>query len=310
MIRRLAIRGFKRFGEVAFDLPGHIVLAGPNNTGKTTVLQAIAAWGLALRRWRELGDFRKHRGGYAKAPIARQAFSAVPLRAFDLLWRDRRYSGAVQIGVVSSRGEIIDVELIADSSEQVYVRPTATSDAAALHRVELTPVFVPAMTGLVTAEPVYQPPKIEQLLGQGKPGDVLRNILVEAFNSGRAWPKLQASIAKLFACEAGNRADVHAPADARREPARDDRPRCPILIKDIRDVLPPVKEKRTRLALTLRLNQLVELAQLDESPIVRLDCRHDVDIEGVQQEHVHRQLVGRHIFSDLAKELWPERSYM
>ena len=38
MIRRVIIEGFKRFDQVEFTLPGHIVLAGPNNTGKTTCL--------------------------------------------------------------------------------------------------------------------------------------------------------------------------------------------------------------------------------------------------------------------------------
>lgn len=57
MIRKVTLRRFKRFEEVEFVLPGHIVLAGPNNTGKTTLLQAIAAWELGLRRWRELNDF-------------------------------------------------------------------------------------------------------------------------------------------------------------------------------------------------------------------------------------------------------------
>ena len=30
MIRSVRIRGFKRFREVEFRLPGHVVLAGPN----------------------------------------------------------------------------------------------------------------------------------------------------------------------------------------------------------------------------------------------------------------------------------------
>jgi len=36
MISKVVIRRFKRFKKVTFELPGHIVLAGPNNTGKTT----------------------------------------------------------------------------------------------------------------------------------------------------------------------------------------------------------------------------------------------------------------------------------
>ena len=53
MIRKLTLRNFKRFKEVTFEFPGHVVFAGPNNAGKTTALQAIAAWGLALDRWRQ-----------------------------------------------------------------------------------------------------------------------------------------------------------------------------------------------------------------------------------------------------------------
>jgi hypothetical protein len=42
------------------------------------------------------------------------------------------------------------------------------------------------MSGLGTEEPVYQRPKVDQLLGQAKPGDVLRNLLVEVARSDAA----------------------------------------------------------------------------------------------------------------------------
>ena len=71
MIRKLVVRRFKRFAEVEFSFPGHVVLAGPNNTGKTTVLQAIAAWGLALDRFKRQNDFQRHGGAYTRVPIAR-----------------------------------------------------------------------------------------------------------------------------------------------------------------------------------------------------------------------------------------------
>src|SRR2546421_11570112 len=123
MISRVTIRNFKRFREVTFELPGNIVLAGPNNTGKTTVLQAIAAWGLALNRWKQLNDYQRHGGSYTRAPIARQAFSAVPLGSFDLLWRERRSQGPIEIQIQSADLWTITMELIADSTEQIYVRP-------------------------------------------------------------------------------------------------------------------------------------------------------------------------------------------
>ncbi len=42
MIRRVTLQYFKRFHEESFDLADVIVLAGPNNSGKSTLLQALA----------------------------------------------------------------------------------------------------------------------------------------------------------------------------------------------------------------------------------------------------------------------------
>ena len=219
MIRTVRIRGFKRFDEVEFRLPGHVVLAGPNNTGKTTMLQAVASWSLALRRWRELNDFRLRRGlAYGRAPIARQAFSAVPLRSFDLLWTDRRYQGQIEIELRHDAGWSVTMEFAADSTEQIYVRPKAKTiaipavsttsrpttkelakeKANLLRELDLRAVYVPPMTGLETNERLLQPVAVEQLLGLGRPGDVLRNLLAEANRDERAWDALKASIGKLF----------------------------------------------------------------------------------------------------------------
>jgi predicted ATPase len=199
VIRKVVIRRFKRFEDVEFDVPGHVVLAGPNNTGKTTMLQAIAAWGLALARWKELNDYQRHGGAYTKAPIARQAFSAVPLRSFDLLWNERAYAGSIEIEL-QANGWTVPMEFISDSTEQIYVRPKPM-EPAVLRAANLRTVFVPPMTGLATEEPVYMRPKIDQLLGQGRPGDMLRNLLVEASQSDVAWEALQSSVGRLFRFE-------------------------------------------------------------------------------------------------------------
>ncbi len=199
MIRTVRIRGFKRFGEIEFRLPGHLVLAGPNNTGKTTVLQAIASWSMALRRWREFHDFNP-RQGYTRVPMTRQAFTAVPLRSFDLLWTNRLYhrNHTMEIELGHEDGWSITMEFIADSIEQIYVRPSVGAPADRLSTLDLRAVFIPPMTGLGIDEPVLQPPKVEQLLGLGRPGEVLRNLLVEAHQDKVAWDAIQTSVGKLF----------------------------------------------------------------------------------------------------------------
>lgn len=198
MIRKVVIKGFKRFAEVTFELPGQLVIAGPNNTGKTTLLQAIAACDLAFRTWKQLNNFQRHGGGYQYAPIARQAFAAVPLRQFDLLWNERHTEQPIEISLEFDRGAPLIMELWHDTTEQIKVHPKSTVEPRTARGMELSTVFIPPMTGLAREEPLYaREETIDSLLAQARPGEVLRNLLVKAHQSP-AWNHLQDAIKRLF----------------------------------------------------------------------------------------------------------------
>lgn len=202
MIRKVVLRRFKGFREVVFDLPGHVVLAGPNNSGKTTLLQAIAAWDLTLRRWREIYETKKQNGHYVKAPIARQAFLAVPLRSFDLLWNERVYKEPIEIEVTSDAGWSLCMELVPDTTEQIFVRPKTARPANAVTQAAVTTAFVPAMSGVAIEEPFYgSPATVEAMLGRVRAGDVLRNLLFHASQQEDAWRAIQSSVRELFGYE-------------------------------------------------------------------------------------------------------------
>ena len=49
--------------------------------------------------------------------------------------------------------------------------------------------------------------------------------------------------------------------------------------------------------MALRFDQLVELAQLDEAPRVRLDGGHDVRVVRVHEKRADGQLAGRHVLA-------------
>ncbi|MBI5017134.1 MAG: AAA family ATPase [Deltaproteobacteria bacterium] len=201
MIREVAIRRFKQFEDVTFGLSGHVVLAGQNNSGKTTVLQALSAWSQALELWRLLNDTQKHNGYYSKKPVARQAFSAVPLRSFDLLWRDREYAGSVEIEVTTQAGWKLAMELDADSTEQIYVRPSRLTPREVLQQPAPTMVYVSSMDGLEIEEPAINNPEwIRTLLGRQRPGSILRNLLYEVSRTPH-WDDLRGTVRKLFGVE-------------------------------------------------------------------------------------------------------------
>ena len=50
MLTKLTIRNFKRFGEVEVELGNPVVLIGPNNSGKTSAMQALTLWDIGVKR--------------------------------------------------------------------------------------------------------------------------------------------------------------------------------------------------------------------------------------------------------------------
>lgn len=200
MIRQVSLRSFKQFESLDVKLPGHIVLAGPNNTGKTTVLQAVAAWSLALRRWRERNSTARPHGQYPYAYISRPDFLPVPLpqNGMDLLWRNRETAGDLTIAIDSSDGWDIAMEFQFDQ-EQVRVRPTGETDSDRLWDATVNTVYVPPMGGLAPQEPHYADDALlEARLAEGRPGEVLRNLLYRASLNEQAWSQLTAAVRRLF----------------------------------------------------------------------------------------------------------------
>ena len=50
MLTKLIVRDFKGLTDVEIDLDNPVVFVGPNDSGKTSALQAITLWELGLRR--------------------------------------------------------------------------------------------------------------------------------------------------------------------------------------------------------------------------------------------------------------------
>src|SRR3972149_9640071 len=88
MLTRIKIRNFKRFDDVDVELGKAVVLIGPNNSGKTTALQALALWDIGARRWNEK---RKGKSLPEKRPavtVNRRDLASIPVPVANLLWRN------------------------------------------------------------------------------------------------------------------------------------------------------------------------------------------------------------------------------
>lgn len=227
MITQVKISHFKRFGaEETFDLSGNVtLLAGPNNSGKSTVLQAMAAWNLALQHW--LSE-RGRRAGPKRISLTVDEFTAAPVRELNLLWENRRTAVAHKTsqGKATSEARPIVVTLAGDgaapadawqlaiefmyaSPKLIYARPFDPRKGASARLTipagaeQLRLVHIPPFSGLETEEPYRDLGIQNRLIGQGRPGEIVRNLLWELWQAPdkSAWTALVGDIQRLFQYE-------------------------------------------------------------------------------------------------------------
>lgn len=220
-IRRITIGNFKRFREQTFDLADSVVLAGPNNAGKSTLLHAIAVWKPGLERWdaRRCGGRAAARSG---AAVTRAEISAVPLREMNLLWEDRKVSGPrgmagarrlIEIAVDGrTNGDdwSCGIELQYANPELAHVRPVGAKDLEPAAFEDFPPdevraldiVHVPPLSGIERDEPRRDRGMQDLFVGLGRPGDIARNLLLElSENDKAAWNALAGHLRELFRIE-------------------------------------------------------------------------------------------------------------
>ena len=90
MIDKVIVRHFKRFKEEVFEINSNtIVLAGQNNIGKTTVMQAVALWHFSLEQWLNSSNQKTSNRKERAIGLLRKEFAPVPVREFNQLWTDK-----------------------------------------------------------------------------------------------------------------------------------------------------------------------------------------------------------------------------
>jgi hypothetical protein len=225
MLTRINVRNFKRFDEVMVELGNPVILTGPNDSGKTTALQAIALWDIGVRRWNE-----KRRGKTApeKRPgvtISRRDLIAMPVPYANLLWRDlhvrdvqrvdgkpRTQNVRIEIvveGVTAAQAWECGLEFDYANEESIYCRPLRLSDERDPRRMPVPDqagkdriAFLPPMSGLAAMEPKWEPGRVNVLIGEGQTAQVLRNLCFGIAEEDPAgWREVHSRIRNLFGVE-------------------------------------------------------------------------------------------------------------
>ncbi len=225
MLTRLQIRNFKRFADVDVELGKAVVLIGPNNSGKTTALQALALWDIGMRRWNEK---RKGKSSPEKRPgvtINRRDLVAIPVPNANLLWRNLHVRDVERVNngeKATTKTQNIRVEIIIHgvtkdkvwscglefdyaNEESFYCRPLRTGVQGRMpvpsEVDDVSVAFLPPMSGLADREFIKQTGEIGVLIGQGQTAQVLRNLCFQIYQQkekNNYWQEMVDQIDKLF----------------------------------------------------------------------------------------------------------------
>jgi len=224
MLTKLRMRNFKRFNDVEIDLGSPVVLIGPNNSGKTTALQALALWDIGLRLWTEKRSGKTTPEKRPGVTINRRDLIAVPVPDANLLWRDlhvrdvQKVNGKPQTkniridiiveGIGASKRWDCGLEFDYANEESFYCRPLRQSEqqgaarmAIPVEAAKVRVAYLPPMSGLAANETRLDEGAINVRLGEGRTAEVLRNLcfLISSGEMGRErWKRVCDRIKHLF----------------------------------------------------------------------------------------------------------------
>lgn len=222
MLTKIRIRNFKSFGDVEVDLGNPVVFIGPNNSGKTSALQALALWQVGLSRWNER---RKGKGLPEKRPgvtINRRDLIAVPVPDTNLLWRNLHvrdvkktadgkldtknvFVDIIVDGVTSDKRWECGLEFYYANEESFYCRPLRVANGSSKRMVvpdeaaDTQVAFLPPMSGLAANETRLDQGAVNVRVGEGQTAAVLRNLCYSIHtNKPELWKKLTEHVQGLF----------------------------------------------------------------------------------------------------------------
>ena len=182
-LARVEIKAFKGIEQLSVDLPKIAVLTGPNNSGKSTVLQAIIAGFECFRLCLDATNWRFLEHGRAVRELG-----FLPINEPRDMWFERRTRLGRTAGVpitlsLSFTNGFACTFTIRQLFGFLNVRATEWSGDAGsetFRQIASTfPVLIPAVSGLNPHEAPHYAAQVHRLAGTGQPWAVLRNILLE-----------------------------------------------------------------------------------------------------------------------------------
>ncbi|MDR0894916.1 MAG: ATP-binding protein [Prevotellaceae bacterium] len=222
MITQITIQNFKRIESLSFSLSSSVVIVGPNNSGKSTLFQALCLWEIGVKKF--IAARKKDNGCVI---INRRDMLNSPVLDALYLWKNKRVTCPSDKGKGKGQKHIpITIELQGEhngkqwrcKAEFIFANAESFTCRVLSGLEEVSEMFnggtgihfgfLQAMSGISTSEDKLTQGSIDRKLGEGKTAEVLRNICFEILypetkaketaDAEQRWQKLCKIVKSMF----------------------------------------------------------------------------------------------------------------
>lgn len=184
----IELSNFKKFDEINVDLNEHglTLISGVNNSGKTSLLHALAVWEYAkilLINYRGneslLEDYDVEKKGLGIAP---ESFSPISIPSLKYLWKDQRTNGSYQlkikVGWKGTENRNLHLEIAYTLNGNNFAIKKSDSNLTVADKIP-TIAYLPPFGGMNENESWLSIADRRKLIGKGQAGSVIRNLLLD-----------------------------------------------------------------------------------------------------------------------------------
>ena len=235
MIEKFKAKNFKKFKQASFELrqTGLSFLAGGNNSGKSTFLQALAVWDFCRTVLEMERGVESLRPDYKRQGLglSDDEFSPISLPSLKHLWTNLKtiepgagdgYSLELRCDWKDAAGQEKHLALaLALANDRLFLKASSTNLAEGDQPPLLA--YLPPFAGISSRENYMSGAERRALIGRGLAGGVIRNILhdlhrdnerkrvqlkegrakikgsdLEKLRAGDPWEVLQSTLAEVF----------------------------------------------------------------------------------------------------------------
>lgn len=187
----IELRNFKKFEDINIDLNenGLTLISGVNNSGKTSLLHALAVWEYAkilLVNYRGQDSLLEEYEAEKGLGIAPESFSPISIPSLRYLWKDQKTNGSYQlkikVGWKGSGNKNLFLELAYTLNGNNFAIKKSDSNLSASDKIP-TIAYLPPFGGMNENENWLSLADRRKLIGKGQAGSVIRNLLLDLHNA-------------------------------------------------------------------------------------------------------------------------------